>query len=389
MRIPPCLALALAMLSATACEPGTLSGGEGVDPVLEPDAYFLEPDAGLVDPGPDALVLPEADAGVVAATDAQPPPPEKDRTGCVEGDYLPYRGDLHTHTSYSDGEGTPAAAFKYARDTSGLDFLSVTDHVNKLTVTEYKQCKAAADAANNPGAYVAFCSYEAQFGGHGNFLFAPSIIPMPSSRKEFYNALVACTQCVGQFNHPGSDKFPWPDWTYNKAADARLHLIEMAGFALPEYIAALDAGWHVAPAWNSDTHSANWGSSARRTVIFAKQLSRTDLRAAMREHRTNAANDKNAALVLKADGCWMGSTLGGWTGATFTIEATDLNAGDGFKSVQLRGPTGKQLASVSCNGKTVCTGSHKLTLKPPTYVFALATQMDGNHVVSAPIWFAP
>jgi len=78
---------------------------------------------------------------------------------------------------------------------------------------------------------------------------------------------------------------------------------------------------------------------------------------------------------------------GGDRAATFTVEASDLGAGDGFKNVSLRGPSGKQLASVSCGDKTVCTGSRTLALTPPTYVFALATQTDGDHVVSAPIWF--
>lgn len=384
MRPSLSLSLALAVaLSAAGCAPGILEGmGQGTDGIaLEPDAGAVESDAWAVEPdaGPT-----QTDATVA---DAQPPAPDMDRTGCVEGDYLPYRGDLHTHTSYSDGEGTPAAAFKYARDTSGLDFIAVTDHVNKLTSTEYKQCKTAADAANDPGTYVAFCGYESQFGGHGNFLFAPAIITMPTSVKAFYSALVACTGCVGQINHPASVKFTWTDWTYNKAGDTRLDTIEMANFALDEYVKALDAGWHVAPVWNSDTHSANWGSSARRTVIFAKELKRTELRAAMRAHRTNAADDKNAALIFKAEGCWMGSSLGSWTSATFTVEASDLGAGDGFKNVSLRGPSGKQLASVSCSDKTVCTGSRTLALTPPTYVFALATQTDGNHVVSAPIWF--
>jgi hypothetical protein len=39
-----------------------------------------------------------------------------------------YFGNLHSHTSYSDGSGTPAEAYKYARDTSDLDFLAITEH---------------------------------------------------------------------------------------------------------------------------------------------------------------------------------------------------------------------------------------------------------------------
>lgn len=37
-------------------------------------------------------------------------------------------GNLHAHTKYSDGSGTPADAFAQARNQGKLDFLAVTEH---------------------------------------------------------------------------------------------------------------------------------------------------------------------------------------------------------------------------------------------------------------------
>jgi hypothetical protein len=37
-------------------------------------------------------------------------------------------GNLHSHTSYSDGTGTPAEAFAHARNVARLDFLAITEH---------------------------------------------------------------------------------------------------------------------------------------------------------------------------------------------------------------------------------------------------------------------
>ena len=37
-------------------------------------------------------------------------------------------GNLHSHTSYSDGSGTPREAFTHARDAANLDFLAITEH---------------------------------------------------------------------------------------------------------------------------------------------------------------------------------------------------------------------------------------------------------------------
>jgi hypothetical protein len=38
------------------------------------------------------------------------------------GGYNVYFGQFHSHTSVSDGKGTPSEAYQYARDTAGLDF---------------------------------------------------------------------------------------------------------------------------------------------------------------------------------------------------------------------------------------------------------------------------
>ena len=37
-------------------------------------------------------------------------------------------GNLHSHTSYSDGSGTPEEAYAHARDVAHLDFLAITEH---------------------------------------------------------------------------------------------------------------------------------------------------------------------------------------------------------------------------------------------------------------------
>ena len=57
-------------------------------------------------------------------------------------------GNLHSHTSYSDGEGTPGETFAWARDTAGYDFYAVTDHAEQLTEAEWLDTGTQADAYN-------------------------------------------------------------------------------------------------------------------------------------------------------------------------------------------------------------------------------------------------
>src|SRR5215510_12004131 len=37
-------------------------------------------------------------------------------------------GNLHSHTSFSDGLGTPGEAYLRARDVAKLDFMAITEH---------------------------------------------------------------------------------------------------------------------------------------------------------------------------------------------------------------------------------------------------------------------
>ena len=47
-------------------------------------------------------------------------------------------GNLHSHTSYSDGSGTPTDAYLHARDVAGLDFLAITEHNHKNSTERYR-----------------------------------------------------------------------------------------------------------------------------------------------------------------------------------------------------------------------------------------------------------
>ncbi len=81
--------------------------------------------------GPNGL---EYDIGVWLDPDLPVPAPPPLPEGAPRRDPLPapleggwYRGDLHLHTIYSDGSGTPAQVAAAAA-AAGLDFIGITDH---------------------------------------------------------------------------------------------------------------------------------------------------------------------------------------------------------------------------------------------------------------------
>jgi len=69
------------------------------------------------------------------------------------GGYHVYYGNLHNHTSYSDGAGTPYQAYSYAKDISGLDFLGLADHADYLTAAEWADTKAQANSSSADGIF--------------------------------------------------------------------------------------------------------------------------------------------------------------------------------------------------------------------------------------------
>jgi hypothetical protein len=77
----------------------------------------------------------------------------------LPGGMCPYYGDLHSHTSYSDGQATPLVAFETAR-ANGMDFFGITDHAFMLDDNEWADIKAQAQAASVIDEFVAFGGFE-------------------------------------------------------------------------------------------------------------------------------------------------------------------------------------------------------------------------------------
>jgi len=75
-----------------------------------------------------------------------------------------YFGDIHGHSRQSDGTGTPEDYYRYAREVSGLDISSLTDHADFGTIPirgqVWDRIKAAANQAYQPGRFVTFVAFE-------------------------------------------------------------------------------------------------------------------------------------------------------------------------------------------------------------------------------------
>lgn len=385
---------------------------------ISPAAPFTASDRVYVTPTLEITpVMPFEDVGRYTSGELYPDPQTRQRLGLPEGEWwvershdvakgasspcvhpLPddmcvYDGDLHSHTDYSDGEGTPEEAYAMAR-ANGMDFFATTDHAEVLSGSEWNATLAQAQAATVDGCFVALRGFEwtSQYG-HANVFATDKRVRATDSHynsvNEFYAWLSAPEQInsVAQFNHPFYPAVdPFNGWEHDPQADLHVNLIETHNGTVEcvdKYDVVLNAGWHVAPASNSDTHWANWGTRRGRTGIIAPALTYNHVINALRARRTFSTEDENLVVAMRADGYWMGSVV---RNGPMYFDVYGFDPDDPIATLELY-RNGEMFQSTKVQTNTFAW--HFSLSEPPlpgTWWYAKAIQVDGEAAYSAPIW---
>ncbi len=182
-----------------------------------------------------------------------------------------YFGDLHSHTSYSDGTSTPAQAYQHTKNSGVGDFLAVSDHAHMLSNAEWADTKIQADNFTDAN-FVSIAGFEftTVYGDLGTYntewFMDGSLVITPTA---YYDYLVANRPgSIVQWNHPSSANGGIVNYTdYNASRDTVVELLEIVNRTSryeASYIRALDAGWHIGPTAGQDNHNPNCGLPARR-----------------------------------------------------------------------------------------------------------------------------
>jgi hypothetical protein len=339
--------------------------------------------------------------------------------------YHLYFGDLHAHTNYSDGTGTPLQAYSAAK-LAGADFFATTDHNHCsygdgwMTAANWADTLAVANAFNEDDVFVTFPGYELWLPwmttGEMNIFNASEIFGQTANpagngynnghKHGLVNVLpslydwLAATGAVGQWNHPdyyGGDTSANQDWYhfgyYTPARDQAVNMIEIWNEITYEaaYNRALDAGWHVLPTANSDTHNADWITGCDvRTVLLAEKLTRADLLDAMRASRGYATEDKDLEIRYTLGSKVMGSTLKPQLSYAASIRINDPDgAADAVKLVEIVSDGGAVVASKAFNSATVSWTPTVSSATARYFYVRVTTASDfwGNEGVTA--WTAP
>jgi hypothetical protein len=348
-----------------------------------------------------SVVLLESFAGGQVAAGTQSQPATR---------YNLYFGDLHTHTTYSDGVGgTPWDAFA-AAVAGGADFMAVTDHDSYgwwLSPEEWADTLAAA-AFYTSSRFVAMAGYEFWLAGSGeinvyntpnfpNVPEDPAQRPVPGSMDSPFEALPAVYDwiaqqpgAVAQWNHPTYVTNNFFDFDfYTAQRDVGMGLIEVWNdtwfYTEESYIMALDRGWHVMPTANSDTHAADWISGWElRTVLLAPRLTPADLYQAMSAGRGYATVDRNLRIHYSVNGEVMGAILSpSATKYTVSVRAEDPD-GLPITGVEIVSDGGAVVASLATNSAVV-DWTTTLTSRTARYFYAKVRSTSIPHNVLASV----
>lgn len=344
----------------------------------------------------------------------------------VNDHYNIYFGQLHSHTTNSDGIGSLEDAFNYAAKVNNLDFLAVTDHSNSLestagtakledgsSSTSWLSGKAAAQNITDQKiikgdhTFLGIYGFEMTwsngighintFGTNGFENRNAAQYKTASALSNYYARLVQNPDSISQFNHPGTTFGDFNDFAnYNPQIDKLITMIEVgngegvvrgSGYfpSYEYYTRALDKGWHVAPTNNQDNHKGKWGdANTARSVILADSLTEDNLYDAMRNRRVYATEDNDLKITYKLNNEIMGTILNSKPdGVNINVDISDPDQ-ESIGKVEVIVNGGKVAAA-----KTVAASAEDVTFQLPanySYYYIRVTQPDKDIAVTAPVW---
>jgi hypothetical protein len=346
-----------------------------------------------------------------------------------------YYGNLHAHSSYSDGNqdeatshaATPAQDYSFADASLHLDFLGISEHNHAqagMSLPNYAKGLRQADSLTTTN-FVALYGMEwgvISGGGHilvygvdqllgweaGNF----NVFVAKNDYQSLFKQINRRPGAFALFAHPQSGDYGNLAGTaaFSPRADSSVvgtplrsgpatstnitYSNKSTGSYESTYQRMLAKGYHVGISFDHDNHNTTFGrTTPGRLVVLAPTLTKADLMVALRNRRFYASDDWNTQVNFTLNGQPMGSILQGGTGnAAISVNVADADAEPVGTITLMRGVPGNGVNAVSV--ATAPAGSAALTFNDTNtpnsayYYYAIITQPDGDRIVTSPIWYS-
>lgn len=355
-----------------------------------------------------------------------------------------YFGNLHSHSGYSDGNkdslttsiSKPAGNFAYAKLSQNFDFLGISEHNhyssnnNPGMVRTSYSLGLAETAAANTGTFLALYGMEwgvsSTDNGHLIIYGFNQLIgwenTVPGLTGPNYDIFNAKTDYQGIFTlvknnpnafcylaHPATSDYFGLVNAYNAMNDSAICGVPFRSgpafddsenystFASGDYFwyyrNMLKRGYHVGIGYDHDNHYLNFGrGNAGRLVIMAPTLTQPNLVQAMQKMHFYGSDDWNAKIDFKIGTNIMGDTLSGTSYPTINVVHND---GDGeladsikvWAGVAGSGSNPVIIKTVKASNTLMHTDNTILTDYKQKYYFIEIVQLDGDHIITSPIWY--
>ena len=350
-------------------------------------------------------------------------------------------GNLHAHSSYSDGNKdntslTPKDDYEFARDALCMDFLGISEHNHAdagMHLVDYAQGYNQANLVNgiaggtNGNSIVTFWGMEwGVISGGGHTLvygFDDQLIGWETGNyniycpKSDYNTLFDLVNnkpgAFATLAHPNNSDYGNLITTLKPNADNAIvgTAIESGpafstNISYTDYPSSLDflsyyknllaKGYHLGAQMDGDNHNLTFGrTSPNRMIILSAARTRAEIANSIRQMRFYASQDCNARIDYKLNGSLMGSSVTGTALPSITLTVTDPDV-EAVSTIQLWGgaigsavPSSpiKTYNGVSNVTFTAADVQNSQATGTSYYYYFIITQADGNKIVSSPIWY--
>ena len=349
-----------------------------------------------------------------------------------------YFGNLHAHSSYSDGNQdnlslTPADDYAYAKNSLCLDFLGISEHNHataNMTLTKWPLGLSQATAATTSN-FLALYGMEwgvISNGGHVLIYGTNQLIGWETNNYNTYvpksnylgtpetNGTLGLFRTVNNFGgntfaslaHPSSSDFEnLSNIAYNSSADSSIVACAVASgpstssntnyldppfsFGYIDYYQRmLSKGYHLAPSIDHDNHNTTFGrTSYSRLAVVAPTIAYSDFYNSMKNRNFYATEDCDTRIQFTINNSIMGSIINGNQAPSISIYAIDPT-NISIPTIKLMyGVPGSNILAfeiTSVNGNILNYTDFNLANSTTAYYYADIT-IAGNRSISAPIWY--
>ncbi|MFY7886961.1 MAG: hypothetical protein ACOVOV_19165, partial [Dolichospermum sp.] len=350
-----------------------------------------------------------------------------------------YYGNLHAHSSYSDGNAdntalTPLDNYNYAKNSLCLDFLGISDHNHATAGMQLSSWQLGLNQATAATTANFLALYGMEWGviSNGGHVLVYGSNGLIGWETNNYNVFVPKSNYLGTpetdgttglfrtLNTMGNNAFAvyaHPDFgdfnniansTFNATADSAVVGTAIAsGVAFstnttysdpPSSMGYIDyfnrmlsKGYRVAPTMDHDTHNTNFGrSNNNRLAVVMPALTSSNFYTAMRNRSFYATEDCDTRVQFFLNNQLMGSSVNGTTAPTLTAFVTDPTNLAATPTIRIMfGVPGTnvvatQLASVT--GTNLVYTDFNLVAGTNGYYY-LDITIGSARTISAPIWY--